>query len=371
MMKMKEIWEDAKWELPEDFMQKTHYLRVLKKIDWTSSPGYPYMRRAPTNGDLFRCKEGIPDPAKVDEMWEMVQSQIRERVSDPIRLFVKAEPHKIKKIEQGRYRLISSVSVIDQIIDHMLFSEMNEKLIENWMTVPSKIGWSPVWGGWRAIPKETWRASDKSSWDWTVHLWLVEMVLELRAALCQTQGKLFEQWFELALWRYKELYVSPLFVTSGGIVLRQVNPGIMKSGCVNTISDNSVMQSLIHVRVCLEMGIPPRKMYCMGDDTLEEDGPNASEYLEKLGQYSILKESALVNEFAGFRFMGKRIEPLYKGKHAFTLLHVDPSVLPELTSSYLLLYHRSVYRDIMEDLFCQMGQKLTPRSVRDLIYDGF
>lgn len=361
------MFSNASWRIPDDFMQYSHYCRAVSKLDWTSSPGYPYMRRAPSNGILFGVKEGVPNPVIVEQFWELVQMRIKDGDSDPIRLFVKPEPHKLKKLEDGRYRLISSVSVLDQIIDHMLFADANDALIANWLEVPSKIGWSPVWGGWRVIPSG-WMALDKSSWDWTVQLWLVELVLELRYELCENAT---EEWLRLAIWRYQQLYCNPHMITSGGLVLRQETPGVMKSGCVNTISDNSFMQCLLHVRVCLEIDVVPGSLFCMGDDTLQEIPDKVDAYLDKLNEYARVKPPVYGSEFAGFRFQGRNIEPLYKGKHAFTLLHVNTEVLQQISDSYLLLYHRSIYRNLMEDVFLEMGQEVVPRWKRDLIYDGY
>lgn len=361
--------KEATWAIPSDFLEYTHYERAVKQLDWTSSPGYPYMRRATTNGVLFKVEDGVPAFEKLQEYWEVVKMQIKDRLADPIRLFIKAEPLKEKKLEEGRYRLISSVSVVDQIIDHMLFGVMNKEMIDNWIHIPPKVGWNQLNGGWRIIPHEQWMALDKSSWDWTVHPWLAEIVLSVRAKLC---SNLDDRWMQLALWRYQELFINATFITSGGLLLKQVNPGVMKSGCVNTITDNSIMQMILHIRVSMELNIEIEPLYSMGDDTLQRKGSKWEEYLELMGQYSILKQCIPANEFAGCRFYKNgRIEPLYKGKHAFTLLHVDPEVLPQLADSYRLLYFRSSYRDLMYNLFSAMGQKHLPYEKCNAIYDGY
>lgn len=360
---------DARWEIPADFMTYEHYERVLSKIDWTSSPGYPYMRRCPTNKEFFRAVDGQPSLLRKNQVWEIVQRRLRERDADPIRLFIKPEPHKLQKLEDGRYRLISSVSVIDQIIDHMIFGEMNEKLVQNWNYVPPKIGWSQYNGGWRSIPTERQMALDKKCWDWTVQIWVMEFILEVRMRLCLN---LTDEWKDLATWRYKSLFVDPVFITSGGLMLRQRNPGVMKSGCVLTIGDNSIGQVLMHHRVCFENDIPPGTIMCMGDDTLQSVPENTRAYLDTMASFCKVKDPIYQSEFAGMRFYpGGRVEPLYKGKHAFTLLHVDPKVLPSLADSYALLYHRSSYRDMFEDLLLKMGQKVVDRESRDVIFDGF
>nr|UGO57121.1 MAG: hypothetical protein 2 [Riboviria sp.] len=361
-------YQRVRWTIPEDFMQRSHFERAVMTLDWTSSPGYPYMLRATNNRQFFRVDDqGRPHPEKLDLVWAMVQAKIRERSSDPIRLFVKPEAHTAKKLQSERYRLISSVSVVDQIIDHMLFDDLNNKMIQEWIHIPNKPGWSPFTGGWRFMPTETWMATDASAWDWTVQPWLLELVLEFRSRLCDN---LSQQWLELARWRYGELFKNPLFVTSGGQLLRQLNPGVMKSGCVNTISDNSLMQVILHARVCAELGLDFTYLFTMGDDRLQQPVQRLPEYLDLTSQFCILKSVEQVNEFSGFRFKGRRVEPVHKGKHAFNILHMDPKVQQEFGNSYVLNYHRSEFRDFMEDLFHRMEVDVFPREVRDLIFDG-
>lgn len=364
-----EVFAAAKWAIPADFMQFSHFKRVVMGLDWNSSPGYPYMRRAPTNRDYFKVVEGIPDETVLLHVWDVVNDRLRVGDADPIRLFIKPEPHKVAKIQDGRYRLISSVSVIDQIIDHMLFGPMNEALVAGWPYVPSKIGWSPYSGGWRAMPvRGNWMALDKASWDWTVHMWLLELVLEVRMGLCENMN---ERWLDLAIWRYRRLFLDPELITSGGCVFRQRNPGVMKSGCVNTIADNSIGQVLLHNRVCMEVDITPGGIFCMGDDTLQETPDRMPEYLAKTGLYCKVKEPVFATEFAGMRFLDRRVEPVYRGKHAFTLLHVDPEILPQLANSYALLYHRSVYGGLIKRVLEEMGQTLPKSGVLDAIFDGY
>lgn len=361
-----------RWDVPKDFLSREHFERTLGKLDLTSSPGFPYMRRAPTNRVFFGYSDNVGfKPEMVDYMWALVSDRLDKLgEADAIRLFVKQEPHKLAKIENGRYRLISSVSVADQIIDHMLFDSMNSLMVDHWDDNPIKVGWSPLKGGWKMMPRSKWLAIDKSSWDWTVQMWLCELALQVRVLLCNTKGPLFDRWLEIAVYRYKQLYQNPLFITSGGVLLRQMRPGVQKSGCVNTIADNSLMQWILHARVCLELNLPITDIYAMGDDTLQEPFPEQQQYLERMGQYCILKEAELTTEFAGFRFRGPIIEPMYKGKHAFNLLHVDDGVLDQVAVSYSLLYHRSNYREWMRRFFISIGCEIFPHMVYDIIYDG-
>lgn len=363
----------ARWRIPDDCFSEAHYRRIVNALDWKSSPGYPYNLRAPTNRDLFQTNEnGIPSEPRVVEIWEIVQSRLQqllegEESADYVRLFVKPEPLKEKKLKAHRYRLIASVSIVDQIIDHMCFDEMNRTMYGAWMEVPSKVGWSPYVGGWKCMPKAQWLAIDKSSWDWTVGLWLIDLVFKLRQRLC---ANMTPQWKQIAMMRYKILYLHPLFVTSAGVVLRQRNPGVMKSGCVNTIADNSIMQYLLHLRVCLETGEQPGGFMSMGDDTLQQPVNDLRKYLDQLNQYCIVKKADLGNEFAGMLFKGGRVEPLYAGKHAYSILYAKKQVLGDIASAYSLLYHRSCYRNWFRSMFRAASLEVPSEDAIDIIYDG-
>lgn len=105
-----------------------------------------------------------------------LEFMVRERwnalgKSDPLKVFVKQEPHKMAKIQEGRYRLISAVSLVDTMIDRILFRTMWAKALSKPLRTPSAVGWVPLSGGWRSIrqmlPGRT-VAIDKSAWDWTV-----------------------------------------------------------------------------------------------------------------------------------------------------------------------------------------------------------
>lgn len=337
-------------------------------LDWQSSPGYPYLRGGTTN-EVFFCQK---DPAKFEERVQYVWQIVKDKLNgvceaDPIRLFIKPEPLKQKKIENKRYRLISSVSVVDSIIDIMLFGDFNKTLIDNYADVPNKAGWSQFSGGWRFYAQGAQIATDKSGWDWSANLWLFEVELNHRIQMCVNMN---QKWKDLAAIRYKQLFVRPLFINSGGYTFYQKYPGVMKSGCQNTISTNSTMQVILHVAACIELDIPVTGIDTMGDDVIQEKTQRWEEYLDIIGRYCILKQVIPKREFAGMRFLGNRVEPLYRGKHSYMLLHMDDKYKHDLATSYTLLYHRSAYRGWMEKFFTSLGCEYLDAEYRDIIYDG-
>nr|QED21510.1 hypothetical protein 1 [Mortimer virus] len=356
----------AQWEIPSDFLSYEHFLRVVKDVNMNSSPGYPYLLSHSTNRDLFECdKEGKPSAQALQRIWSMVQHQIKTKKSDYIRIFIKPEPLSPKKRERKSYRIINSVSIVDQIIDAMLFKDLNDLLIKNHNQTPVKTGWSPFVGGWKEVPRRKVISTDKSAWDWTVFMWMLEAELEVRKRLCKNLNK---QWVELAEWRYHALFVDPTFITSGGYLFKQNQPGIMKSGCKNTITSNSIMQLILHYRVSLELGREPNWLWAMGDDVIMEEEDD--EYFDLLSQYCNVKEITPLTEFAGFRFIGSRVEPLYRAKHAFMLLHQDEKFHVETADAYALLYHRSAYRKAMRAILRQLNPDLIDEDLLDIIWDA-
>lgn len=354
----------ARWSIPDDFLEFSHYCRVVEELDWTSSPGYPYLSQATNNGIFFNVKDGIPDPARVCYVWDLVCQQLYHARSDPIRLFVKPEPLNKKKLESNRFRLISSVSIVDQIIDHMIFGEFNKKLIEKCHETPVKTGWTPLLGGWKEIPVSGIVSTDKSSWDWTVLSWLIESELEIRKRLCLN---LTDEWERLAAFRYRHLFYDCTFITSGGLLLKQKIKGIMKSGSVNTIASNSIMQLILHRRVAAELDLEPGFIWAMGDDVLEED--NIPEYFDRLSRYCIIKEISRHVEFAGYRFNKYNVEPLYFGKHAFALLNQKVKYIEETADAYALLYHRSRRGHMIKEILKDLKPNLVSNEFLDDIWD--
>lgn len=366
---MVQLYRAASWRLPDDFLTKEHYGRIVReKIHWQSSPGYPYCLNSPTNEAFFEVKDGQPSALALERVWCLVKHRLGELDCDPIKLFVKPEPHSARKIQRGAFRLISSVSVIDQIIDQMLFAPMNDAIVENYMLVPSKIGWSPYKRGYAMVPPN-WISIDKSSWDWSVQPWIFEVILQVRAELCiNSDSPAFERWEELAKFRYKKLFGEPIFVTSGGVLLKQREPGVQKSGCVNTISDNSMAQDILHLRVCREMGVKAPAQWSVGDDTYGQPVDDMRKYINLLSQYSHVKSADRSGEFVGFSFKNG-IQPMYVGKHAFNILHVRESVVPEFVPAYHLLYAKGRMPAVFLKALNQLGQNPGKSWLR-LIWEG-
>nr|QUS52860.1 hypothetical protein 2 [Hypera postica associated sobemovirus 1] len=354
-----------RYKIPDDFLEYTHFKRVIHGINRQASPGYPYLLQYTTNEQMFCIGEDGKIPEYIcKEYYDMIMERIQDETYDPIRVFIKPEAITKKKYYQHRERLISSVSVIDQLIDHLLFDEKQNIMIGNWDKIPPKVGWTPIVGGWKLVPQVNVQAADKSAWDWTMQGWIVEILLEITLRLCDNPTN---NWKNLVCRRYKQLFSDAIFILSNGCMYKQKDKGLMKSGSVMTIMDNSLAQYVMHMRIVLELGLEEGILWSMGDDTLQTRQPK--EYFEKLAQYCILKQVDTISEFAGMRFKGMQVTPSYLSKHAYKLLHLDPELKDEVALAYYLLYHRSSNKGKIAKVLSYLREVPTKEWL-DLVYDG-
>lgn len=296
--------------------------QALRGLDRDSSPGNPFNFVA-NNGQLLDMHEGA--------LITLVKQRLRGEIpAFPIRLFVKPEWHKKSKIDEGRFRLIWQVSVVDQVIDKMLLDSFLKHEVDNWPFHPSKVGWSYLYGGWKVVPLG-W-GYDRSAWDMSVPHWLLMLYRDY--ILEQVEAPpLWRHWLKK---RFSELYDSGVVLQlSNGTLIRQEWAGVQKSGALVTLSGNSVMQVLLHHVASILAKEEPTPIWALGDDTVQ---PLASErYLKILANWVWLKDPVR-DEFCGMEYRSDSIEPVYTAKH---ILNLCASPTQDLLWSYQLLYYRS------------------------------
>lgn len=343
-----EMLQHLSWRIPDDFLLESHFNREMAYVNMNSSPGYPYCLHHTSNGQLLKAHEGNLDPERVHYIYDITRRKIDGDIEvDPIRLFIKPEAISQAKFDKGAYRLISSISLPDRMIDSMLHSVFNKRVVATWPISPIRIGWSPLCGGWKLMNRVPQHAADRSAWDWTVRAWMLELALEVRVRLCENMNPV---WLELAQRRYRQLYGNALFVTSGGTYLRQKESGAQKSGNFNTGTDNSIIQLLLHHLVCLELDLAPGVLIACGDDTLQT--PQPRHYYERLAKYCILKPVEEKTEFCGFDFPGNGVvNPSHFTKHMFNIMHMEEKVAAQTAQSYSINYFRSDRKEFVDGLF--------------------
>lgn len=212
---------------------------------------------------------------------------VQKGLCDPIRVFVKGEPHKQSKLDEGRYRLIMSVSLVDQLVARVLFQEQNKLEITLWRSIPSKPGmglstdaqvteFMSSLSQHVQVPVEDlvydWEKhvlpTDCSGFDWSVSDWLLQDEMEVRNRLTQNNNDLTKRLRSCWL---KCLSNSVLALSDGSLFAQRV-PGVQKSGSYNTSSTNS------RIRVMCAFHAGASWCVAMGDDALESVDTNLEVY---------------------------------------------------------------------------------------------
>lgn len=355
--------------------------RILLDLDKTSSTGLGYFAQSGSIGDALGwdgvrfTKVGnllclkhlvrqrlsaisgtlpqiaITDPRASEILAQMATQPVATEGPpdcDDIKLFVKLEPHKSSKLIAGRYRIIFCPSLVDQVVDRYLFSRYHLLELRQVGTIPTKVGWNPLAGGFRALVRsfergDAW-AVDKTAWDWTYPPWLVFFLCSELIARAVAPP---DWWISAVFNRYLSILGpgSVLHLPSGRR-LRQTFFGFMKSGWFRTLSDNSLAQFCQHVLAWTRLGVPHPLPYVwiMGDDLLMRVVCGSQELMDEYGR-KLAATGCLVKllenkrEFAGFSFPSdEEVIPLYQDKHRFMLSHVNPDNEQQVLLSFVLLY---------------------------------
>lgn len=277
---------------------------------------------------------------------DRAKDEISFQGSDDIKLFIKDEPHKLGKLEEGRERLISCLSLEDQMVDRILFWPWQEVERRHVMEVTSKTGWSPLPEGYKILrqvfPVESSIAIDKKAWDWTMPSWVVWVYICVKMLQMKDPTSRYQR----CVWARLHYVLGPCTVLRmpNGDLLQQGSWGFMKSGWLLTLSMNSMAQIAQHIlawwREFGNMEVAP--CWAMGDDLLVKWNPDEVElkrYLSELGQTGCLVKYGLrKREFCGFEFTDTTVNPLYVEKHCFRLRHLEPKLEAEVLLAYSMLY---------------------------------
>lgn len=262
-------------------------------VNHKASPGVPLSTFGTTNGAVINSHEQFICFAVAERLIELSKTDlstssltpaelVRRGYCDPVRLFVKQEPHTNKKLSEKRYRLISSVSLVDQLVERLLFGPQNQLEIQRWRNIPSKPGMGlslheqaqSIWSELQTN-HDIWPAAeaDISGFDWSVQDWELWADVQMRCKLGGFENPVLKR---AAVSRFY-CFMNSVFQLSDGTLIEQGLPGLMKSGSYCTSSTNSrircLMAELIGAPWCI----------AMGDDSVEGYTADAAEKYAQLG----------------------------------------------------------------------------------------
>jgi len=367
-----DAYSSCRWRIPDDFMEKSHFLRVLDSLDGTSSPGLPYCRSYSTINAYFGSDDKMFWSAqRKEELWARMLNAIMTLEVMIMAVFVKSEVHKPAKVLAKRWRLIFTAPLHFLVLGQMLFKDLHDREVSQTYRHPSMYGMRVFRGGWMAF-KASQKAMgfsesyDRKAWDFQTPRWVFEASLELRKRLCENMNA---RWEALATWYYEVAYYKTDILLSNGMMFSQEVEAMMKSGLNMTISDNSRAQYLEHslarLRWCRSKGLPftVPPLMAVGDDTLQAPEPRG--YLTELQKagcqikqgHSSLEEP----EFVGMYFPDSGPRPAYVVKHMATIVYQKDELLPETLDSYLTLYSKTSLFQFWREVAYSLGH--VPKSL--------
>lgn len=323
-----------------------------------SSPGVPWVKLAQTNQALFSSdiSRGLVYSALVTRIRKVLSYSTSELngmtpmqlvqlgLRDPIKVFIKKEPHKVAKLRDGKLRIISNVSIVDQLLERILCGKQNKLEIALWKSCPSKPGmglhdegmqelYSCVTSAQQVSAKAE---TDVSGWDWSVPHWLIQFDFESRSALYHApKGGLLDR----LLMFQSHAISNKVFALSDGTLLQQLVPGVQASGSYNTSSSNSRM------RVGLAWLIGAEWVIAMGDDDVEDEVEGArAKYLE-LG--FTVKDYKVLRDIGHFDFCSTTFSGSWRGvpsqwprtlyrylSHSLSSLRANPELRGQLAGDF-------------------------------------
>lgn len=302
-----------------------------------ANPGYPFsIYGLDSRSCMERARERLISAA-VDRLTRLASSDairqfgaaelVRLQLVDPVRLFQKNEPHKRSKIASSRFRLISNVSLVDQLIDRILYGSQNEKEILNYTSHPSKPGMGlhdegiqkllqGIQEAKNTIPGFQLADADFSAWDWSVAGWEIMLDAEVRIRL---YGLCDDDPVSRAIRNRHWCVANAVFVDSEGVMYAQKIPGIMKSGWYNTSSTNS--RIVTNIAKSSNFDILPWNN-SMGDDLLMQHVDNFAVHAARYGHIVKMYNKVETDdfEFCSHRFVNGTAYPLNVGKMIYKLL---------------------------------------------------
>lgn len=316
-----------------------------------STPGHCVLNHfGTTNKEIFLFDGVKSDPDRVQMVKQIVKQRFNDYLTgdakpDPLNIFIKVEATKLKKIESGAYRIISGVSLVDNLVDRVIFGWINRAAVATPGKTPCMVGWTPLRGGWKRVVEafsgKVLNCLDKSAWDWTYLEWMVRATQDFILDLAVDAP---EWWKHMVRARIKALYLDAEYQLKDGTRLKQNFWGIQKSGSLLTIIVNSIMQDFIDILALAPKAKAKsvkknRKKMIMGDDTSFEEVDDLESYVSEIGFLGpVVKELNRQSwvEFAGFAFIEGACWPTQWRKHLFNIKYSEFPV--EVLQSMQILY---------------------------------
>lgn len=344
---LEELYSKSRWFAPFDQYPSPKQLVVIAEeqldlCDDKASPGFPLVWQGVSENKQVKSKKELR--AQVVAKFIYLVECLRRGEKLPmcyVRIFIKPEPHKIEKIKEGRLRMIWAMPLEYQMLHRWILGPSLQSELRNFQNLPTKVGFSWLRGGAHQIYTSIDDGSDKiadgdmKGWDLSTASWTIEDERECRWRLCVNQSRPFKH----ALWECYETLLKSYVIFSDGTVCEQLEPGIVRSGSLITISGNSKMQIILKALYCLdrkgEYSDAKHRSIAQGDDTLGRfHGIDETDYVGWLKQHGYTMKEIRVGKMRDMTFCShKFIEdkgwtvpvPQNWDKHVYALVFKEKS----------------------------------------------
>ncbi len=251
---------------------------------------------------------------------------VRLGLADVCRVFVKQEPHSDQKIKSGMLRIIFSVSILDQMIERLLYRKWQEWCIQHYRDIPMKPGWGDVDQDWADFEQNMrlmhhLKSSDCSGFDLSNNEKQQRVKMEIRARTIN-----FSPLFEKVHRNYSMLRLRNLISLSNGAIYKQISPGIEFSGRYETGSGNSEARAFLAFEAALDLapGYEFADCMTMGDDCVEDNPATIQQLEEWYAKQGFLVKMNTKMEFCSHEITESGVEFQNVDKTIFRLA-CDPS----------------------------------------------
>jgi len=374
-----QLLPNNKFECRSDYKSNDNLARIIESnlVNEKKSPGQPWQSEGyATNGQVI-------EKLGVGGLIECVRNFWNEKFQ--LKLFIKGEPHKKKKIDEEMLRPIAGFPLTKMIKHQAIFREMLDTAVQQWKHSPIKYGYSPhVPGDLEHLIKQFEGAdsiyeSDKTNWDFNMfdYLFVICKKIIVQLALRPTD-------MEDADWNE---YIKDIedsidevrdceYRCTNGTMIKSGYKGIMKSGWLLTIFVNSLAQLVSDMLFKVRMGIDTKEllsashvMVCGGDDIVQSFpvGFDVEKYVTVAKQFGFVIELKKHKTMKEVEFFGNVIShnqlfwtfvPVRFTKHIENLSTTKLDDLAMALSSHMTNYVWDTKRfRLFDELFCMLRKE--------------
>jgi hypothetical protein len=291
--------------------------RFIPYMNLDSSPGMPLAAQ-------FVSKAEVIDKMSITRLNEIVGGRLLKLLStsledvqkmspeelvsqgylDPVRIFIKNEPHSLEKAALNRWRLIGSVSIIDEGSDRFLFQQTIKDEMLQWPHIPVKpgISFDPTGASAYALPLRKVGEvlkTDIQAWDWSQKTWCFEMyafyAIQRYRFICARHREPALPMIEHLIRMRLFLISRKVYALSDGRLFVGEIDGVLPSGCFITSNYNST------VRVLVGRVAGARWINAQGDDA-NEDAKDHELRITRYESFGFLVKDIAIEPSSCFHF---------------------------------------------------------------------